>query len=141
MGYLCVYKDNREDLELQIMHKSKKENFLELGKVHGNVLGVILRNYRVLKMLEYKVAFGYVALDDKTYLRTVVLTKNENVIDINRHLHKEVEDNTYHIVTEININEYLDTLVKGNGSIIFWDREEERQWEKYFKKQGITLIK
>lgn len=139
---LKLYTKNDLNVEWDLFVQGALGRWIKELQSYNNVYNTVERLYRILIRLQYRVGYGYIKINEKEYLRSSFLLRDDYVIDTARHFYREITEMEYITFKEYDIQDYILAVIKNEGetSLGMELREQEIIWKWYAKEEGIRSI-
>lgn len=141
---LYVYEKHAYVLERDLFEQGASNKWIKINQSYNNVFNSVQRLSEIFKELQIEVAYGYIEMTHKKYLRSCFLVLDDQVIDTNIHFYKEQKEAKYIVFWKADIHDYVRMVLEGKderdltlkNSLL----EYEKSWKEYAKRNGIQSI-
>lgn len=131
--------------ERDLYEQGAAKKWLKKNHSYQNVFLTVQKLPEVIKALDWEIAYGYVLLDEKTYLRHCFFVKDDKIIDTNRMFYEEQNDTDYIVFWKADIYDYAKALLKGpderNLALYNTLEKYELEWFTYAEKKQFKSLR
>ncbi|MCL9628354.1 hypothetical protein [Bacillus subtilis] len=131
---LVRYVDRGIETERLLFREGIKRGIMKPKSVYNNIYNLVVEFSDLVRMMNWRIAYGYIKVSDSKYLRSCFLTQGDKVIDPGSLFFHPVDNEDYYTFTELHLVEYIDLLTGGLDSGLPALKETLKTREEKFKE-------